>query len=83
MRRKTNTKSMREYLSEYPTCFVCGRLGEVHHILLKSLGGKDEPANYITLCRYHHNVAHGIIPGVKRFSREELWALKKRVEEQK
>jgi 5-methylcytosine-specific restriction endonuclease McrA len=44
--------------------FVCracgGRAGlDVHHLLRRSLGGKDERRNLITLCRRCHQDVHG------------------------
>lgn len=38
-------------------CFV--NAGELHHIVFRSQGGKDEPGNLITLCPSCHRRAHG------------------------
>lgn len=41
-------------------CRGCGKPGEeVHHIIFRSHGGKDEPNNLVTICRNCHNQAHG------------------------
>lgn len=41
-------------------CRGCGttRHLEVHHIIFRSQGGKDEPSNLVTLCRRCHQRAH-------------------------
>ena len=40
-------------------CRVCGRkANDVHHIIFRSHGGKDEPDNLICLCRQCHEAAH-------------------------
>lgn len=41
-------------------CRGCGKPGEeVHHIIFRSHGGKDEEGNLVTICRNCHNQAHG------------------------
>ena len=57
-----------------PTCEVtlcCDIAVDVHHILFKSQGGKDEIDNLIGLCREHHDIAHGKIRG-KALSKDTL-----------
>jgi hypothetical protein len=39
-------------------CYICGRLGENHHIHTRKAGGGDEPSNLIALCRQHHQEIH-------------------------
>jgi len=52
------------YALSNTNCEVCGVKGsEVHHIEFKGMGGGrggDNHENLITLCRYHHNCAHGL-----------------------
>lgn len=41
-------------------CRVCGNVWpDVHHIRLKSAGGKDSTANCVCLCRVCHSDIHG------------------------
>jgi hypothetical protein len=44
----------------------------VHHIVLKSEGGKDEPDNAIALCLTCHTDVHTKAPFTRRFTVEEL-----------
>ena len=40
-------------------CEVCHNTAvDIHHIIYKSRGGKDEIGNLISLCRHCHNQAH-------------------------
>lgn len=40
-------------------CRCCGRAGyDVHHVVMRSRGGKDEPANLVLLCKVCHLDAH-------------------------
>jgi 5-methylcytosine-specific restriction endonuclease McrA len=40
-------------------CVVCGKPGwEVHHVVYRSHGGKDEPRNLALLCKVCHEDAH-------------------------
>ena len=40
-------------------CRICGREGhEVHHVVMRSRGGKDEPSNLVLVCRSCHADAH-------------------------
>lgn len=43
-------------------CRLCSKTSEleVHHILLKSKGGADNPVNLITLCRLCHVLTHRV-----------------------
>ena len=46
-------------ISEYIPCEHCSSPAvDIHHILFKSHGGKDEIMNLIALCRDCHNRAH-------------------------
>ncbi len=42
-------------------CRACGSKHglEVHHVLMRSLGGKDDAGNLIALCRDCHQSVHG------------------------
>lgn len=42
-------------------CRACGSVHglDVHHVVLRSLGGSDEPENLIALCRGCHESVHG------------------------
>jgi len=56
-------KLVKEYFELYPYCQI-GKgceffLDPPHHIVFKSQGGGDEHNNLITLCRKHHDHAHG------------------------
>jgi hypothetical protein len=46
------------------TCAVraCGATEDLHlhHLNPHVLGGADDDSNLITLCRYHHGIAHGV-----------------------
>ena len=43
------------------TCVACGstRYLQVHHMLTRSLGGKNDLPNLVTLCAHCHALAHG------------------------
>jgi hypothetical protein len=48
-----------EYRCQVPGCSARRNL-EVHHILFRSQGGTDDPANLLTLCHTHHqHLLHG------------------------
>jgi 5-methylcytosine-specific restriction endonuclease McrA len=41
-------------------CLVCGKPGhEVHHVTMRSRGGKHDPRNLVLLCSTHHRECHG------------------------
>lgn len=42
-------------------CRACGQKHglEVHHVVMRSLGGKDEASNLVALCRDCHASVHG------------------------
>lgn len=42
-------------------CVLCGAVAvDVHHVIYRSHGGKDEPGNCVCLCRRCHENAHGL-----------------------
>ena len=44
---------------DFIPCEVCaGRCVDIHHLVFKSLGGKDEIENLMALCRTCHEIAH-------------------------
>ena len=49
-----------------------GVAADIHHILFKSQGGKDEIGNLIALSRQNHDFAHGKIIGCN-ISKEYLF----------
>ena len=60
-----NGKLVRQVIDrDWHRCRVCGWGGggglNIHHILFRSQGGKDELSNLILLCRPCHDKAHGI-----------------------
>ena len=47
--------------SSFVPCEVCGsRANDIHHVIPRSLGGEDTVDNLVSLCRFHHDAAHGI-----------------------
>ncbi|MPQ44631.1 HNH endonuclease [Clostridium tarantellae] len=40
-------------------CEICGKLGDIHHIVHKHEGGLDFKLNYKYLCNYHHRGKYG------------------------
>lgn len=41
-------------------CRICRKPGhEVHHVVMRSLGGKDEARNLVLVCRSCHTEIHG------------------------
>ena len=42
------------------------RADEIHHILFRSAGGKDELINLVAICNNCHKKAHGIGDGNKK-----------------
>ena len=59
-------------------CCLCRRFKpiqlQVHHIVLKSEGGKDDLDNAIALCLTCHTDVHTKAPFTRRFTVEELKA---------
>ena len=46
-------------IADFIECRYCKkRATDIHHLIFKSLGGKDEINNLIALCRDCHNRAH-------------------------
>ena len=46
-------------IADYIPCACCNSKSiDIHHLIFKSQGGKDEPDNLISLCRECHNKAH-------------------------
>jgi hypothetical protein len=64
-------------------CCLCRRFKpiqlQVHHIVLKSEGGKDEEDNAIALCLTCHTDVHTKAPFTRRFTVEELKAHRENV----
>ena len=55
-------------------CEICSdKAVDIHHILFKSLGGKDEISNLMALCRECHDDAHA-----HRYKRKMLFNVHKR-----
>lgn len=45
--------------TDFIPCKVCGKTAvDIHHVVFKSQGGKDEISNLIALCRECHIKAH-------------------------
>ncbi len=40
-------------------CEICGKIGDIHHIVHTSEGGLDVKLNYKYLCEYHHRGIDG------------------------
>lgn len=58
-------------------CEVCGQQAvDIHHIKLKSRGGKDNIENLIGLCRYDHDRAH--LKTKPYLTEEELFKIHKK-----
>ena len=55
-----NHARMKKYLNEHPICERCKKMKseETHHIIPLSIGGLDEPENYIALCTACHYDFH-------------------------
>ena len=61
MLKLSASKEQKRYAIDHQYCEICGGLGsDVHHIIFRSQQGTDEACNLITLCRAHHEWAHGI-----------------------
>lgn len=60
------TKERRKsiYRRDGYACALCGRADglQIHHVVHRSQGGKDEPWNLVTLCPMCHQLAHGERP---------------------
>jgi len=57
------TKELRNYVltRDNDLCQLCGCVGDhIHHVLYKSLGGKNTANNLITLCEKHHIGNEGV-----------------------
>lgn len=52
-RNRIIDKSLLELMANKP-CFICGKKGEIHHIIPKNALGPDLPFNLINLCPLHH-----------------------------
>ena len=56
---KIYMKHFRYGEQDFIPCEQCGgRCVDVHHIIYRSQGGKDEIGNLIALCRKCHDMAH-------------------------
>lgn len=45
-------------MREWRSCEICGGPADVHHIISRGAGGKDETWNLLCLCRMHHSHYH-------------------------
>jgi 5-methylcytosine-specific restriction endonuclease McrA len=57
------TKDLRDYVftRDNGLCQLCGKEGDhTHHIIFKSLGGKNTANNLIILCGIHHTGNEGV-----------------------
>jgi len=57
------TKELRNYVltRDNDLCQMCGMQGDhTHHVIYKSLGGKNSANNLITLCETHHTGNEGV-----------------------
>ena len=55
-------KRIEIYKRDGNSCVICGHPGsEIHHIISAGMGGKrvHELYNMVTLCNFHHRMAHG------------------------
>ena len=90
-KRVKNTKALTDYAVNNQVCQVCNAIDRPrdpnhrdmavidwpHHIVFKSHeGGDDHEDNLITMCRYHHNMSHGLIKD-KKLTAEELFSIKR------
>ena len=42
------------------TCVLCERpADDLHHVVHRSQGGRDNPHNLVAVCRFHHSLLHG------------------------
>jgi len=58
-KRVKNPKTMKDAHTKGCFCVLnCGKKGEAHHVLFKSHGGDDDPANIVCLCASHHGLVH-------------------------
>ena len=76
---KKHVKIYMEYFGyaedDIPFCEVDGKVAvDVHHIIFKSQGGKDEIENLIGLCRKCHDTAHGEVAGAD-LTEDELFEI--------
>ena len=54
---------------DFVPCLICGSaFCDIHHIIPKSQGGKDDIGNLISLCRSCHDKAHA-----KEITAEQLF----------
>ncbi|MDR0293144.1 MAG: HNH endonuclease [Oscillospiraceae bacterium] len=56
------TQALRDYIFERDsyTCVVCtGAASDIHHVVARSLGGRNHPHNLVAVCRPHHCQLHG------------------------
>jgi hypothetical protein len=58
-KRVKNPKAMKAVHEKGCWCVLnCNSKGEAHHVLFKSQGGDDDPANLACLCSHHHSLVH-------------------------
>lgn len=62
-RNLTNWKNVKRAVIKRDNglCVLCGsQANDVHHIIFRSHGGKDDVNNCVCLCRECHELAHGL-----------------------
>jgi hypothetical protein len=60
VRHEVNLRDKRQCQARNADGSICGcrRWTQLHHIILRSEGGKNTPENLITLCSAHHRLWH-------------------------
>lgn len=71
----TNTIRKKVYRRDGWRCALCDSVDglQCHHVIHRSMGGSDNPANLICLCWRCHAVAHGTdMPGYEEHDTETI-----------
>lgn len=64
-------------------CVLCGcPANDVHHVIFRSHGGKDDVNNCVCLCRQCHELAHGTNARKIRNKLQEILTERNREDEQ-
>ena len=56
------SKALRDIVAERDgyACVLCDApYADIHHVIPRSRGGRDNPRNLVALCRIHHEIVHG------------------------